>query len=223
MVRQRLHCAISLCSLAVGGCRHHRPRLHSTWLNFDGFHGAADRILRERGEGNLRVVRWATSGALARRVEAGFPQVEVATKSRMYTVNVRAGQDLFTLRQGHIDGKFLDLFDFPFLRGPPETAFPTPYSVVITRKVAELCFGDGDPIGQRLTLESLLWRPLHRHCRHRHAADRICSSTPSTPASTCPCPCPSSPPLATDAAGADRGTRERRHAAVFPKTPPPTR
>ena len=124
-------------------------------LSYDTFHSSADRIyriLRERGQADRLNIRRVTSGALARAAEADFPQIEMASKSRMYTVDVREGRRVFPLRQCHIDEHFLDLFHFRLLRGSRATVFADPYSIVITGKTAELFFGDGDPVGRKLTL-----------------------------------------------------------------------
>ena len=54
---------------------------------------------------------------------------------------------------GQIDDNFLKIFNFPFVRGDPETALLQTYTAVVTRKAAERLFGNQDPIGKVATVE----------------------------------------------------------------------
>lgn len=50
------------------------------------------------------------------------------------------------------DPQVFSVFHFSFLRGDPSTAFEKPYSVILTKPVAEKYFGKKDPLGQTLEL-----------------------------------------------------------------------
>jgi predicted permease len=52
------------------------------------------------------------------------------------------------------DSTIFRVFTMPFLTGNPETALNSPYSVVLTKKLAEKYFGSEDPLGKSLTLEN---------------------------------------------------------------------
>ncbi len=52
------------------------------------------------------------------------------------------------------DCTFFSLFDFPFLNGNPAKALLHPNSVVITERMAEKYFGNGDALGQHLTINN---------------------------------------------------------------------
>jgi len=157
LTRHKLYSLINVFGLAVGMAACIIALIFIRYeRGYDTFHTKADRIyrvLRERGQGTKRAVRWLTSGALARAIESDYPQIEMASKSRIYRVNVREGERVFERYQGHIDEHFLDLFDFQFRVGTRETAFKNPYSIAITQETAELYFGDTDPIGRTLTIE----------------------------------------------------------------------
>ncbi|MRR19938.1 FtsX-like permease family protein, partial [bacterium] len=49
---------------------------------------------------------------------------------------------------------FFDVLDFRFLRGDPATALVRPRSMVMTEEYARKYFGDAEPVGQQVTVES---------------------------------------------------------------------
>ena len=48
------------------------------------------------------------------------------------------------------------MFDFPFLEGNPATALNDPYSVVLTRSMAQRLFGNEDPMGKTVKADNAL-------------------------------------------------------------------
>jgi predicted permease len=52
------------------------------------------------------------------------------------------------------DSTIFRIFTMPLVSGNPETALNSPYSVVLTKKLAEKYFGNDDPLGKSLTLEN---------------------------------------------------------------------
>ena len=123
-------------------------------MSYDRFHPDVHRIyrvLRERVSNEQTQVRWLTSGALARTLEAEMPEVELASKNRIYPVVVRFEDREFTLAQGQVDDQFFELFHFPFAIGDA-SALSQPYRVAITESAAEKLFGQADPIGKVITI-----------------------------------------------------------------------
>jgi len=51
------------------------------------------------------------------------------------------------------DASFFDVFDFPIAMGNPERALQKPMGVIISQRVKEVYFGDGNPIGKQLLYE----------------------------------------------------------------------
>ncbi len=139
---------LACCLLAVLVLRHE--------FSYDRFHSKGERIyrvLRERASGDERQVRWLTSGALAANLQADLPEVEQATKCRLYHVRMEyQGRVYENQVQGQVDAQFFSVFDFPFVRGDPQTALLQPYTAVITQTMARRLFGQADPIGQTVTL-----------------------------------------------------------------------
>ena len=123
-------------------------------MSYDRFHPDGHhiyRVLRERVSNEQTQVRWLTSGALARTLEAEMPEVELASKNRIYPVVVRYEDRELTLAQGQVDDQFFELFHFPFLAGDA-SALLRPYRVAITKSAAERLFGKADPIGKVITI-----------------------------------------------------------------------
>ena len=119
-------------------------------MSYDRFHPKAERVyrvLRERVSNEQTQVRWLTSGALARTLEAEIPEVERASKNRISPVMARYGERALTLAQGQVDAQFFDLFHFPFARGNAE-ALAQPYRIGITQAAATRLFGADDPMGK---------------------------------------------------------------------------
>lgn len=123
-------------------------------MSYDRFHPDMHRIyrvLRERVSNEQVQVRWLTSGALARAIEAEMPEVELASKNRIYPVVVRFEDRELTLVQGQVDDRFFELFHFPFAIGDA-SVLEQPYRVAITQSAAEKLFGKADPIGKVITI-----------------------------------------------------------------------
>jgi len=53
-----------------------------------------------------------------------------------------------------VDPGFFSMFSFPFVSGDPATALGSPNAVVIRDEAARRYFGDGDPVGRRLTFNN---------------------------------------------------------------------
>lgn len=52
------------------------------------------------------------------------------------------------------DSTLFRVFTLPMIVGDPETALDNPYSIVLTRKLAQKYFGDSDPLGKIITIEN---------------------------------------------------------------------
>ncbi|WP_236978353.1 ABC transporter permease [Membranihabitans maritimus] len=52
------------------------------------------------------------------------------------------------------DGILLDIFNIPLLQGDPKTALDDPYDLIISARMAKQIFGNQDPVGKTLTINS---------------------------------------------------------------------
>jgi len=128
-------------------------------LSFDRYHENADRIYRLglRGRQGEKVISIALSNApTAPALIEEYPEVENAV--RFYSAPktlVEYGDKRF-YDEGilYADKTVFDVFSWPMLKGNPNTALTTAYSVVITAEMAEKYFGDEDPMGKVLAVNS---------------------------------------------------------------------
>lgn len=156
LLRQKLYALINLFGLAIGlACCVIALSIIYHEYSYDRFHPQADRtyrILRERISNDQKQVHWRTSGALARTLEDEIPEIERATKNRIYEANVSHADQKQRLRQGHVDDNFFTVFHFPFIQGNA-SVLKQPYHIAITQHAAKRLFGNTDPIGKVVTIE----------------------------------------------------------------------
>ena len=76
--------------------------------------------------------------------ETGLKRLDDNSKDAINVKTTAFGKDFFTM------------FDFPLMYGDPESALNEPMSVVISQKVAQMVFGEEDPLGKQLSLGQLL-------------------------------------------------------------------
>jgi putative ABC transport system permease protein len=130
-------------------------------LSYDRFHDHANRIYRVGVEGkmmgndlNMAVTSSLMTGALLEE----YPEVETVTrifKSGGHMVSL--GDQVY--QEGandflYTDSTFFDVFSFKLLQGDPKKVLTGPKDLVITETVAKKFFGDKNPIGQGLTINS---------------------------------------------------------------------
>jgi len=160
IVRHKAYSFINIIGLAVGmAC----CLLIFVWVyhefSFDRFHQKSDRIYRlaeftRYANGFVRN-RVSTPPPLAEALVQEFPAVEEAT--RFYRIDgvVKAGDDFY--RESNLffaDANVFRIFSFNLKYGDPEAALVEPFSVVISKTLAEKYFGKKVPLGEVLTLEN---------------------------------------------------------------------
>jgi putative ABC transport system permease protein len=130
-------------------------------FSFDEFHKDADSIysivkVLPSGEGGERHTA-RTRTPLMQYLLNDFPEIEDATRLiPLDEYAVRHGAKKFYERSGTawcVDPNFLSFFTFETIAGDPTTALSEPNSVVLTESVAQKYFGNGNPIGQTLSVK----------------------------------------------------------------------
>ena len=157
------HAFINVTGLAVGMACCLLIVLHvQDELSYDTHFSEADRLYRlttEVGGSDTPSLLASSPAPAFQPLLNDFPEIEHAT--RLFTTYgaellVRRGDARFYEQQLlFVDATFFEVFDFSQIRGNPETALQTPYSVVISAPMARKYFGDEDPLGK--TLEIDVW------------------------------------------------------------------
>ncbi len=131
-------------------------------LRYDRFHTDADRIYRVRMDrydrGSKTFESAVTFPAVGPAMERDFPEVAGYTRMLPYARGVYAYEtpkgELRTFQQEQAvfaDSNFFQFFSYPLLQGDPATVLQGPNKVVISETMAQLYFGEENPIGKLLT------------------------------------------------------------------------
>ena len=127
-------------------------------LSFDQFHANKARIYqvfnRTMADGELRA--WSsTPMPLAPAIKADYSQVDEAVRTNWVGSFVLKNGDTKLETQGlTTDPGFLKMFSFPLLKGDARTALSNTHSIVLTQKLAKKLFGDTDPLGKFIAVDS---------------------------------------------------------------------
>ena len=163
LLRYKGYSFINICGLAVGmACCILILLFVQYELSYDRFHENTDqiyRVIRERHkDGEASSYKTGVSGALAPTLRRNFPEVQQAVRVLQRRLGIRelADKGKGEGRGWIVDEGFLDMFTFPLVKGNPKTVLAEPYSVVITEDIAQVLFGDENPIGKTITAEHRL-------------------------------------------------------------------
>ena len=158
LMRHKLYTSINVLGLAIGlACGILILLYIQQEFAVNRSHTLGDRIykvIREERGSTQTTYGSGTSGALGPVLEETFPEVETTVRIWRWTVSAQYGEREGRYQFGLVDDNFLNVFDFPLIKGDLETAFRTPYSVVITDDMAQHLFGDIDPMGQTFSIDS---------------------------------------------------------------------
>ncbi len=152
--RHKLYAIINIIGLSVGmACTILILRWVQYELSFDRYHENADRIYRLATDldlGDMRG-RYAVSNYIAgKTLVREYPAVErsarfqrVPFKLLLQYKNIHFYEDNIAIA----DKTVFDIFSFPLIKGDPQNALTSAFSIVITQDLAQKYFGDKDPIG----------------------------------------------------------------------------
>ena len=158
LMRHKLYTSINVLGLAIGlACGILILLYIQQEFAVDRAHTLGDRIYKviqeERGS-TQTTYGSGTSGALGPALEETFPEVETTVRIwQQWGVSAKYGEHQGQYISALVDDNFLDVFDFPLIKGDPKTAFRTPYSAVITDDMAQHLFGDTDPMGKTFSID----------------------------------------------------------------------
>ena len=152
--------AINISGLAIGMAS---AILILLWiqneLSMDRFHKKGDRIYmmynRDKdAQGNA--FAWNnTPMIMAPTLKKDYPEVEDAVRYRNVTFLLTAGEKKLNTQGAFADSSFLNVFSFPLLKGNPSDALQGSYNIVLTQKFAKALFGNQDPMGKIVRIDSV--------------------------------------------------------------------
>ena len=127
--------------------------------SYDRFHRNYENIYRIKIVGQMagsKLDQAVTAAPMAQAMLRDYPEVLKAVRVRqMGDWLIRFGDKKFN-EDGVMfaDSTFFDVFDFNLIKGDPQTALVHPRSMILTEDYAKKYFGEQEPIGQRMIVES---------------------------------------------------------------------
>ncbi len=158
------YAAINIAGLAIGiACCLLIVQFLRIETSYDKHHVDGDQIYRVTTEfqiGDRQEKMGTTPSPFARAIVADFPEVTEAVRIlKAPSVDkflVKYDDKVFFEERGYYaDSTLFEVLTYDFLAGDPNSALDQPFSVVISKKMADKIFGSDDPMGQSITLESL--------------------------------------------------------------------
>ena len=128
-------------------------------LSYDRFHANYENIYRLKVVGVMaggELDQAITAAPMAQAMLNDYPEVTRAARvTQMGAWLIGFGDRKFN-EDGVLfaDSTFFDVLDFKLKSGDPKSALVRPRSMVLTEEYAKKYFGDQDPVGQKLTVES---------------------------------------------------------------------
>lgn len=125
-------------------------------LSYDSMFSKADRAYRVVADIKTPTETINTNcgaWAVPMHMRTEFQEVETAVRANPDEWLVTRGDQHFDEKDViDADSTFFSIFDFPLLKGNPQTALRDPNSIVLTEKTAKKYFGSADPMGQSLLI-----------------------------------------------------------------------
>jgi len=121
-------------------------------LSYDRYHENADRIYRLYTDANIgsHLRAPVTMAPAAPAMVSEYPEVLDAVRfGRPTRVAVQVENRQFQEDNVcYADNSIFNIFSFSLIKGDPESALKTPYTVVLTEDIAQKYFGEEDPVGK---------------------------------------------------------------------------
>ncbi len=160
MKRQNGYVLLNVAGLAIGLTSFILITLYVIHeLSYDRFHKNYENIYRIKVAGRMaggELDQAITAAPMAQALINDYPEILHVTRvTEMGAWLIGFGENKFN-EDGVLfaDSTFFDVLDFNLIKGDPETALVRPRSMIMTEDYAVKYFGNLDPIGQRVTVES---------------------------------------------------------------------
>jgi ABC-type antimicrobial peptide transport system permease subunit len=157
--KHKAYSALNLTGLAVGLAT---TMLILLWvkdeMSYDRFHGNHRQIHR------VLLNVWVSSQEtqtyqyvvpiLAAAMQDNVPGVRLASRCSGGEQALFTYQDKHIEEKGHsVDANFLQIFNFPLVKGSKHTALTEPNTLLITERLAEKYFGEEEPLGKTIRID----------------------------------------------------------------------
>jgi len=120
-------------------------------LTYDAYHEDSENIYRidELVECGYNIHKYRVCAPMGPYLKKNFPKVINQTRvSRPESLIFELGQNTFEEELFYADSSFFEMFSFDFIYGDPTTALVEPFSLVLTKLVAEKFYGLANPVGE---------------------------------------------------------------------------
>ncbi|PUV22207.1 ABC transporter permease [Sphingobacterium athyrii] len=159
LLKNKAFSAINILGLAIGMAG---ALLIALWLQnmlgMDRFHEKSDRLYiisnRDIYQGELQA--WTnTPKIMGPTLKNDFPEIESFTRIEQDDKFLTSyGDKNLVSSASFVDPGFFNMFSYPLLKGNKTNLLQDANSVVITEQYAKALFGDNDPIGKTIKIES---------------------------------------------------------------------
>ncbi|HMH22243.1 MAG TPA: ABC transporter permease [Puia sp.] len=126
-------------------------------MSYDRFHEKTDRIsmLYSRDSYNGKSEVWPRVCSLMQpELKKDYGEVEDAVRVRSVYFLMTAGEKHLNVNGAFADPGFLSVFSFPLLKGNAGNTLDDNHSIVLTNKLAIRLFGNEDPMGKTVRIDS---------------------------------------------------------------------
>lgn len=162
LVKHKFYSLINILGLSIGLTCFLMISLYVVdELSYDNFHSDAENIYRMDFSGNINGSEFITALASAPAAETmveEFPEVTDATRFRgtgNLIIKEKNSEEAFNEDNvTHVDKNFFDFWNFELLNGDPTSCLERPQTMVISKSLANKIFGEQDPMGKIVTLNS---------------------------------------------------------------------
>jgi len=163
--RNKVFSAINLLGLSTGlACCILMFLFIQNELSYDKYHVQAKNIYRVTSEAegpNGKTALAVTPAPWAPLMKKDYPEIKNYTRllgAEKTDVGQQGQQHFYETELLYADSTFLDIFSVELEKGDRKTALQQPNSIILTKETAKKYFGEEDPIGKTLEVNSFVGR-----------------------------------------------------------------